>query len=384
MELAEILKVMKEVTGSEPIQICNRDQIPKNTPYIYIVYNGENVLQIGKTKGGDNGGRLVSLINGARPSIHNKSFIVGLASAVFGNKNEYCLFRIVKNTNVEDAEKQIHNKLGVETNSNACVFFEGTHCKSMKEANKYLWDKFLQSNDYTLLERNEKVMAKELFEIVDSCKVEVIRGTGRSQPYSSGDILTGNIICSLGVHSFTNLWQKICKSYFVYTDYYRLSENEYTKEVENYKTIFTEQARSSGVLRNSSQPAIRQNTINQVHDVDSLILDLDIVIRMEQLEKAKAILETNQIIYNECKTRDMIFETNHPHYILLITTPTKSDSKIDEFLSRFDNNNEIILSNLAKTNKTEKRQFFTNVGSCYIEYRARGFRCDSPRYIPYI
>ena len=49
--------------------------------------NGDHVLQIGKSKA-KTSSRLHSLLAGARPGIHNKSFLVGLAPEAFGNKNQ--------------------------------------------------------------------------------------------------------------------------------------------------------------------------------------------------------------------------------------------------------------------------------------------------------
>ena len=55
--------------------------VPKGTPYVYIITNKNDILQIGSSNQVGRG-RLAALMHGVRPQIHNKSFIVGIAEQV--------------------------------------------------------------------------------------------------------------------------------------------------------------------------------------------------------------------------------------------------------------------------------------------------------------
>lgn len=363
MTLNDILKIISEIVGQKEMEVFRRENIPAETAYLYVVSNGNHILQIGKTSGGKNSGRLVSLLRGARPAMHNKSFIVGLADAVLDEKNRFFIFRCPIGKDVSELEIKVHNKLGINTNSTSAVLIAGRPAGSISTVNKWLWDKFLNSDIYKNLSASEKQASQALYNLIDHEVVYVKRQSGSTQPYRSGDILNGNILKNANFLGYANLWQKMCDNYFQYTSYYLLDHTNYVK-----------------FLNNDDKEIVVHLQERKRTDVDDVI-DVDIEISKAQLERAKKMIDTNEKERLKCKTADIQLETNHENYILIITRPLERGDKISEMLASI-NDEIIILNNLIKCDRsTSPIKYKTDFPSCYVQLSKTGYKNKGARWI---
>lgn len=214
-------------------QVFTLDDIPK-TDYIYTVVNGDNVLQIGKSSPG-NKGRLKLVFNGSILGKHNKAFICGLYPHLVGLDNEYYAISLAEHQDKSIVEKSIHKDMGIKTNVKAATFIDNFTDEGIPEFHLLLWDKFKQHPIYKQMDRIEKLMALELYELVTFGTSQITRTSGKTKPSKQADNLEGNILKCLDKRYLTTIWLKMCNNYFRYGNAHSISNIEFQEIKEIYK-----------------------------------------------------------------------------------------------------------------------------------------------------
>ena len=103
--------------------------------YVYLVYNGPNVLQVGQGRRS----RMKKCMRGGLAGKHNKAFICAVGELVFGQPNKYAYVRMSSPDAVQSAEKRLHCALGVTTNQHSATLIEGIQLQSIPEIHAALW-----------------------------------------------------------------------------------------------------------------------------------------------------------------------------------------------------------------------------------------------------
>lgn len=349
----EIIKLAEEVTKTKAQEITNSSEIPTDTSYIYIVTNGEDVLQLGKTmpsKGTKSKGRLLSLLKGSPPSIHNKSFIVGLAEVALNKPNKFYILE-VKDSDV--IEKVIHTRLGIRTNRDACVFIDNRHWASIKDSEKHLFELFKNSQYFkNNFNGGDSSLVELVFCIVKS-GLKFKRDSGKTAKYQSGDVLSGSVLLSADYIKLAPVWQKMCRNYFKYSDYY------------------LNLAKSTILKTEIKTHAIQLEVQGEEDEFEHPVLNFSppLTVKYSQLLAAQNTLVRNS---SQFLTKNFTFETNYQIYIFVVEKPGKNISKIKDILQDLKLT-DLEFHELELTGRANETQFKTGLGSCYFETRVRGF-----------
>lgn len=343
--LTDYLGAMAKGAGQQPREVFGPSDVKINAGYIYAVVNGDHLITMGKsnqTSGRRSRGRLVSLFPGARPAIHNKSFLVGMAPVAFGPKNRYF---ISETTGPEDAEKIAHKELGITTNAMPAVVLFGKVQDSIAEASRSLFSRALESLKPDAAE--EKGFNK-VFDLVLS-GLAFRRSNGNLAKYSSGDVLAGSNLRAAGKLYLAPIWQTLCRRHFQYTERYLKIASGATRP-----TCLSLKERVD--LRDSEQTP-------DLDGVRSLVLEEPIIVRAEQLKSAAELVDSRGDDY---KTKDFQFETNQAGIVFVIEKPgARKGAKLREILADIGSKG-LITEELEPSNHKEKSQYYSEYGSCYF------------------
>jgi len=227
----EILNTLKKHGTVKNVR--NLDDIPK-TDYIYTVINGDNILQIGKSSPG-NKGRLKLVFKGSILGKHNKAFICGLYPSLVGFDNEYYAVALEEYQDKSVIESAIHEDMGIKTNVKAATFIDDLTNKGIPEFHLLIWEKFKEHPRYIQMDKIEKLMALELYELVTFGTSKITRTSGKIKPSKQADNLEGNILKCLDKRYLTTIWLKMCNNYFRYGNAHSISNNEFQEVKEKYK-----------------------------------------------------------------------------------------------------------------------------------------------------
>lgn len=217
------------------IEVHKLDDIPK-TDYVYTVVNGDNVLQIGKSSPG-NKGRLKLVFKGSILGKHNKAFICGLYPNLVGMDNEYYAIPLSSDKDKSVIESNIHKDMGIKTNVKAATFIDNLTNQGIADLHLFLWEKFKQHPKYKQMDKIEKLMALELYELVTFGTSRITRTSGKIKPSKQADNLEGNILKCLDKRYLTTIWLKMCNDYFRYGNAHSITNNEFQAVKEKYKYI---------------------------------------------------------------------------------------------------------------------------------------------------
>ena len=216
----------------EIIPVIKLNDIPKSD-YIYTVINKDNVLQIGKSS--PNGkGRLKKVFKGSIVSKHNKAFICGLYPSIANSDNEYFAISLSDEQDKSKVEIEIHHDMGITTNVHAATLIEGITNVGIHKFHHLLWEKFKEQSLYRQMDKIEKLMALELYELVTFGTSRITRKSGNIISSKQADNLEGNILMCLNKLYLTNIWLMMCKNYFRYGKH-SISNDDFQAVKENYK-----------------------------------------------------------------------------------------------------------------------------------------------------
>jgi hypothetical protein len=215
-------------------QITDVAQISKKK-FIYAVTNGDEVLQVGKTKATSKS-RLHKLYRGALAAKDNKAFICGIYPVISGLQNEYYLVELTSEDDLDQIEIEIHADHGIHTNRAAACWFNELGISSIAEVHLYLWSKFKKTIIYKNLDSAEALMGFELYELVTFGKTKVKRTSGKIVSSTQGDNLEGNILKCINKRYLCNIWTRMCQHYFRYGSH-KLSLCEFEAIKEEYSYI---------------------------------------------------------------------------------------------------------------------------------------------------
>ena len=202
-------------------------RLKENEKCIYMISNGSNVLQIGQ----GNRKCLCSCMRGGLASKHNKAFICAIAELVFGQPNAYAYVSLASDR-VKNAERELHQYLGVETNKESATVIEGIECRSILEIHQALWIRAKDTDCYKALDSIEKEMAEELFELVTYATVKIQR-SNRLISSCQGDNLEGNILKKIGKNYLIDVFIKLTNGYLRY-GIHRMKPQEFENCKQTY------------------------------------------------------------------------------------------------------------------------------------------------------
>jgi hypothetical protein len=214
------------------IQVIKLEDIPK-TNYVYAVVNGDNVLQIGKS-GHRNKGRLKRVFKGSIPAKHNKAFICGLYPSIVDSDNEYYAIALNEDQDKSKIEGDIHHDMGITTNVRGATLIDDMTNVGIPEFHLFLWERFKEHPRYIQMDKIEKLMAHELYELVTFGSSLITRSSGKCPPITQGDNLEGNVLMCLDKLYLTTIWLKMCNNYFRYGKH-SISNSEFEAVKEKYQ-----------------------------------------------------------------------------------------------------------------------------------------------------
>ncbi len=199
----------------------------ENYKYVYLVYNGPNVLQLGK--GGYK--RIKKCMRGGLAGKHNKAFICAIGELVLGQPNTYA-YVFLPSDRVKDAEMEIHRCLGVETNKDGATLIAGIEDRSILGIHQALWMQAKDTTLYRALDSIEKQMAEELFELVTYATTKIQR-TKKIVASRQGDNLEGNILEKIGKSYLIDIFIKLTNGYLRYGKH-RMDRQEFEDFKRSY------------------------------------------------------------------------------------------------------------------------------------------------------
>lgn len=226
----KVKKLMTEV--GDLIEIQNIKSSKIKGYYVYMVYNGESIPQIGH----GSGDRLSKCVRGTTAKKHNKAFICALTEVISENLNQYVYVALNSKNEAIKVEKNIHESLGIRTNRDGATIIEGINSTDIVGIHKELWEKVKKKPNYNNLTLKEKNMAEELFEIVTYATTRVKRNSGETTPSWQGDNLEGNILMNVNKAYLINIYQKLTNNYHKY-GIHKLSEEDFKQILEKYSYV---------------------------------------------------------------------------------------------------------------------------------------------------
>jgi hypothetical protein len=327
-----------------------------------MISNGKNILQIGRSDPGHGSkGRILSLLRGSKPSIHNKSFLVGLAEQIFQEENK----AYISETDNMRAENIIHTTLGVHTNSTACVFIDGSHLGSIFEAQEYFFNKFIEKSKATASSNFESHAAYwAIYKLVQE-GIRFQRSNGQPAAYRQGDVLTGSNLRSIGQLHLAKYWEEMTGHYFVYSDYHKHVSFE-----PKLNLVVKKVAKSP-----DSMPAPSESDYGIWNPPESIVVKNDqLVIAAELVRKFS----------KELSTKNLYLETNQSYVVFEIEKPSRDPDKIRNILKSIGNH-DVIVSQLLRTGKEKVEQYIgDDWGSCYYVVKVNKYQNKGFNYIDFL
>lgn len=200
--------------------------------YVYMIYNGKSIAQIGH----GSGDRLCKCIRGTLAKKHNKAFICALTEVITGNLNKYAYIKLKSKAEAIKVEKNIHEIMGIRTNKDGATIIENVTSTEIEGIHKELWELVKLKPIYINFSEIEKQMAEELFEIVTFATIKVRRSSGKITKSKQGDNLEGNILMNIKKAYLIHIYQKLTNNYHKY-GVHKLNDNEFDKILEKYSYV---------------------------------------------------------------------------------------------------------------------------------------------------
>ncbi|HZH13877.1 MAG TPA: hypothetical protein VE057_05900 [Archangium sp.] len=230
LALAEMAKL-----GSVYHPSC-ADEVPVGE-FVYLVSNGENILQLGK---GDND-RVKKCTRGGLAGKHNKAFICAVGELVLGRPNSYALLRVQSKDCADVIEKKLQTDLGITRNKDGATLITGVDARSIVGIHEALWTRAKSTNAYRALDSVEQLMVEEMFEIATYATSRILRSSGRLISSKQADNLEGNILMNLGRRHLANIFMKLTGQYLRYRSTHRLTDDEFASMKFGYTYVPKEQ-----------------------------------------------------------------------------------------------------------------------------------------------
>ena len=203
--------------------VCKKE----NYKYVYLVYNGSNVLQLGSGAYE----RIKKCMRGGLAGKHNKAFICAIGELVLGQPNAYA-YVLLPSNRVKDEERELHRCLGVETNKDGATLIAGIEGRSILEIHQALWMRVKDTTLYRKLDSIEKQMAEELFELVTYATTKIQR-TNKIVSSRQGDNLEGNILKKIDKNYLIDVFIKLTNGYLRYRKH-RMDPQEFEDFKRSY------------------------------------------------------------------------------------------------------------------------------------------------------
>lgn len=208
------------------------DEVPVGE-FVYLVWNGENILQLGK---GDND-RVRKCTRGATAGKHNKAFICAVGELILGMPNSYSLLRVPSKDHADAIEGKLQAGLGITRNKDGATLITGINARSITGLHEALWTLAKNTNSYRALDSVEQLMAEEMFEIATYATSRVLRSSGKVIPSKQADNLEGNILMNLGRRHLANIFMTLTGQYLRYGPKHRLTDDEFASVKSTYSYV---------------------------------------------------------------------------------------------------------------------------------------------------
>lgn len=206
------------------------DAVP-NGEFVYLVANGENILQLGR---GD-GARVRKCTRGGLAGKHNKAFICAVGEMVLGSPNSYALLKVPSKDDADAIEERLLAALGITRNRDGATLVVGIAARSIAGIHEALWNQAKDTDAYRALDSVEQLMAEEMFEMATYATSRVLRRSGKVVPSTQADNLEGNILMNLGRSHLANVFMKLTGRYLRYGPKHLLTEDAF----QNMKSRYT-------------------------------------------------------------------------------------------------------------------------------------------------
>lgn len=203
--------------------------------FVYLVRNGEDVLQLGK---GD-GTRVRKVMRGGLAGKHNKAFVCAIGELVLGRPNGYALLPVPSKAEADAIEERLHRRLGIARNREGATLIGGIEARSITGLHEALWARAKTTDAYRALDPVERLMAEELFELVTYATTRVRRSSGNVISSRQGDNLEGNILMNVGRRYLANVFTKLSGDYLRYGPGHRLTDEEFANAKRGYAYVPT-------------------------------------------------------------------------------------------------------------------------------------------------
>ncbi len=233
MKRVEAIKTFFKSIG-ELVEFNFDDSINISGHYLYMIYNGDDIAQIGK--GSDD--RLKKIMRRQIAKKHNKVFISSILEAIKGQANQYAMVNVNSKEEAGILEIKAHQLLGIQTNRDGATLIEGIVSRDIRGIHSELWEKMKSTPKYKNLSEKEKLMAEELYELVTFAHVKVKRSSGKIISSVQGDVLEGNILQNIGKNYLIHIFQKLTENYLRYCKH-KLSDHEFNQILNsfNYRPV---------------------------------------------------------------------------------------------------------------------------------------------------
>jgi hypothetical protein len=347
--LDKYLNAMKSITGKQPMEVFGSTDIPSGKSYLYMVCNGDDLLTLGKSNSAVGKGRLKSLLQGSRPGIHNKSFIVGLGPLALGKPNRSF---IVETENASAVELAAHKLLGIVTNKTPAVVMNGIPQTSIAEVSNDFFDKAVRvlGSDSANTERYRKVLEIVLSGVVFIRKNVSTEKKERKAVYRSGDVLCGSVLKAAGQLHLAKIWMEFCQEYFSYSK--NFLEYSYIPEL---KDVFLLERERDVVSESNNFPMSNRSEVVELEE--------PIIVRNSQFVDASRLLPGKFDTYSN---RDFRFGTSNGEFVFIIEKPGADGGRKLGLILKDLAGGDFLANDLEPSGHGRLKQYFSEYGGCYF------------------
>ena len=235
---AEVLAALSEHGTVQRIRRI--EDAPDFGYHVYAVFNGPEVLQIGR----GSGARMQSCMRGALARRHSKAFICAFGERVLGRHNEYAYIEVYADSAPARKERSkriehlVHERFGIRTNVDAACLIAGLTDAgpvSIRSVNHWLWERVVVSDAYRGLSAERMAMAEELMDLVTWGTV-CERKTASVRLTHQGDLLEGHMLEKIGKAYLIHIFQELTRDYLLY-GCHKLSDEVFRAREEAHKYV---------------------------------------------------------------------------------------------------------------------------------------------------